>query len=72
MLKLPKFLKSKWVLADAMIIVDVFQNVVNHTSYDAIAQVFGCEPELFNSITSLIELARFFILAHQARAAGSS
>ena len=62
-----KLAKFKWMPVDAMVVVDVFQNVVNHTSYDAIAGFFGCEPALFNTITSLIELSRFFVLAHQAR-----
>ena len=67
MFKLPELLKSKWVLADALIVIDVFQNAVGKTSYDAIANYFGIEPSLINSITSLIELARFFILAHEAK-----
>ena len=67
MFKLPKYLKSKWALADILIVIDVFQNAINHTSYDAIANYFGIEPALINSVTSLIELARFFILAHDAK-----
>jgi hypothetical protein len=67
MLKLPKFLQYKWALADAIIVIDVFQNAINETSYDAIAGFFGIEPSLINSLTSLLELGRFFILAHHAR-----
>jgi len=66
-MKKSKALSMKWLPVDALVVIDVLQNVTNHTSYDAIAQFLGCEPELINAITSLIELARFFILAHQAK-----
>jgi hypothetical protein len=67
MSKSSKLSRFKWLPVDALVVVDVLQNVINETSYDAIAQFFGCEPELFNTITSIIELARFFVLAHQGR-----
>ena len=65
MLSLLKTYKKRWALVDVLIALDVFQNAVNHTGYDDIAQLFGIEPALVNSIVSLIELARFAILAHQ-------
>ena len=67
MFKLPELLKSKWLLTDALIVFDVLENVFDSTSYDAVAGWLGIEPALINSITSLIELARFLILAHEAK-----
>lgn len=62
---MPK-IKNKWLPADILIALDVFQNAVNHTNYDAIAQFLGWEPATINSIISILELIRFYILARQA------
>jgi len=62
-----KALKSKWLVADALIVLDVIENVFDHTSYEAVAGWLGIEPSLVNAVVSLIELARFAVLAHQAR-----
>jgi len=69
MFKLPKLLKSKWLAADALIVIDVLENIFDHTSYEAVAGWLGIDSSLVNAVVSLIELARFAVLAHQARGA---
>jgi hypothetical protein len=58
--------KKKWVLPDLIIVLDVLQNALNSHAYEAIATWLGIEPSTVNSIVSIIELARFAILAHGA------
>ena len=66
MFKLRK-IKWRWLPADILIGLDVLQNTVNHTAYDAIGGYLGCDPAFINSITSMIELARFVMLAHNSK-----
>ena len=67
MFKLPKLLKSKWFPFDAIMILDVLLNAINHEAYYAVGSLLNVEPSTVNSVVSLLEIARLAMLAHQAR-----
>jgi len=60
-------LKSKWVLADLVIALDLISNLIDKTGYDLLGGVLGLPPQVFNAAVSLLEVGRFIILVNQVR-----
>ena len=57
--------QARWLAADVVFISDTLANSILGTKYYEIFSYLGFKPELVNTILSILELIRLFILITQ-------